>query len=225
MRRLLHKCGNYCLERGVIVGINYVVNAPSIFQLNKLENEYLFLVRFLFVKQFEACFESASLRVRCLCVVKLKVKVFVLILGYNDWVIHFQNGGESITRPQLGLGGDVDGGLSQGPVKDTAVKRPADMIWICDVPSIPQNITPNFNANCDPADVKTISGHSACPANRQNGRTDVLFCDGHVESPKRNDLRSPTDLFWRARWNNDNNPHTEYGNWQGRPAWINTLDQ
>jgi prepilin-type N-terminal cleavage/methylation domain-containing protein/prepilin-type processing-associated H-X9-DG protein len=146
-------------------------------------------------------------------------------LGYNDWGIHFQNGGESITRPQLGLGGDVDGNLSQGPIKDTSVKRPSEMIWICDVPSIPQNITPNFNANCDPADVKAVSGHSACPANRHNYRTDVLFCDGHVESPKRNDLRNPIDTFWRARWNNDNDPHTTNGNWQGRPAWVNTLDR
>jgi prepilin-type processing-associated H-X9-DG protein len=99
------------------------------------------------------------------------------------------------------------------------------MIWICDVPSIPQGVTPNFNANCEPADVKTVSGHSACPANRHNFRTDVLFCDGHVESPKRNDLRSPVNGFWRARWNNDNDPHNEAGNWQGSPSWVNTLDQ
>ena len=48
MRRLVYKGGNYCLERGVIVGINYVVNAPSVFQLNKLENDYL--LRFVFIK-------------------------------------------------------------------------------------------------------------------------------------------------------------------------------
>jgi prepilin-type N-terminal cleavage/methylation domain-containing protein/prepilin-type processing-associated H-X9-DG protein len=145
--------------------------------------------------------------------------------GYNDWGIHFQGGSESITRPQLGLGGDIDGGLSQGPIKDVTVKRPTEMIWICDVPSIPQTVTPNFNANCEPADVKTVSGHSACPANRHNYRTDVLFCDGHVESPKRNDLRNPGNGFWRARWNNDDDPHDEAGNWQGSPSWISTLDQ
>src|SRR6266478_273966 len=84
-------------------------------------------------------------------------------LGYNDWGIHFQSGAEAITRPQLGLGGDVDGGLSQGPVRDSMVKKPADMIWVCDVPSVPQDTSPWFNGNCDPADVKTVSGHSACP--------------------------------------------------------------
>ena len=146
-------------------------------------------------------------------------------LGYNDWGIHFQSGAEAVTKPQLGLGGDVDGGLTQGPIRDSKVLKPADMIWICDVPSVPQNVVPSFNANTEPADIKTVSGHSACPANRHNYRTDVLFCDGHVESPKRNDLRSPTNLYWRARWNNDNNPHTEAGNWQGNPPWINILDQ
>ena len=145
-------------------------------------------------------------------------------LGYNDWGIHYQNNAESITSPQLGLGGDVDGGLFQGPMKDSKVLRPAQMIMLCDVPSVPQNITPAFNGNCEPADVKTVNGHSACPANRHNFRTDVLFCDGHVESPKRNDLRNPNDDYWRACWNNDNDPHDSFGKWQGSPSWINTLD-
>lgn len=146
-------------------------------------------------------------------------------LGYNDWGIHFQNGAEAVTFPQLGLGGDVDGGLTQGPIKDSMVRRASEMIWICDVPSVPETISPNFNGNTEPADVKTISGHSACPANRHNYRTDVLFCDGHVESPKRNDLRDPNNAYWRARWNNDNDPHISYGFWQSSPPWINTLDQ
>ncbi|SPE50026.1 conserved exported hypothetical protein [Verrucomicrobia bacterium] len=146
-------------------------------------------------------------------------------IGYNDWGIHFQDGVEAITRPQLGLGGDIDGSLSQGPIRDSNVKRPSEMIWLCDVPSVPQNITPDFGANTEPADVQTGSGHSACPSNRHNYRCNVVFCDGHVETPRRNDVRSPINLYWRARWNNDNDPHTEAGNWQGNPPWINTLDQ
>lgn len=146
-------------------------------------------------------------------------------LGYNDWGIHFQNGAEAVTSPQLGLGGDVDGSLSQGPIKDSTVKKPVDMIWICDVPSVPQNVIPNFNANTEPADVRVTTGHSACPANRHSYHTDILFCDGHVESPLRNDVRDPNNVYWRARWDNDNDPHTSYGNWQSTPPWINILDQ
>ena len=146
-------------------------------------------------------------------------------LGYNAWGIHFQGGVTAVTKPQLGLGGDVDGQQSQGPLKDSMVKSPVNMIWICDVPSVAQSVTPDFNASANPADVNTATGHASCPSNRHNYRTDVLFCDGHVESPKRNDLRNPLDATWRARWNNDNDPHSAEGNWQGNPPWINTLDQ
>jgi prepilin-type N-terminal cleavage/methylation domain-containing protein/prepilin-type processing-associated H-X9-DG protein len=146
-------------------------------------------------------------------------------LGYNDWGIHFQNGEEAVTDPQLGLGGDIDGQLHQGPIKDSDIKSPANMIWMCDVPSVPITETPDFNANTEPADVQTATGHSACPSNRHNYHTVVLFCDGHVETPRRNDLRNPQNAFWRARWNNDFDPHFSYGYWQGNPPWINTLDQ
>jgi prepilin-type N-terminal cleavage/methylation domain-containing protein/prepilin-type processing-associated H-X9-DG protein len=146
-------------------------------------------------------------------------------LGYNDWGIHFQNDEEEVTDPQLGLGGDIDGQLHQGAIKDSDLKSPANMIWVCDVPSVPKSETPDFNANTEPADVQTATGHSACPSNRHDFHTVVLFCDGHVETPKRNDLRDPKNGQWRARWNNDYNPHFGYGYWQGNPPWINSLDQ
>ncbi len=37
--------------------------------------------------------------------------------GYNDWGIHFQGGSEQVTRPQLGLGGDVDDPVPKAPSK------------------------------------------------------------------------------------------------------------
>ena len=149
-------------------------------------------------------------------------------LGYNDWGIHCVKGNDQPTQnPQLGLGGDVDGTWYQGPVKDSMVRKPTEMIWICDVPSLPANsaVTPGFNANADPACTSSAIGHSACPSNRHDYRTDVLFCDGHVESPLRNDLRDTRNLYWRARWDNDNDPHTENNNYWQTPTWINTLDQ
>jgi prepilin-type N-terminal cleavage/methylation domain-containing protein/prepilin-type processing-associated H-X9-DG protein len=145
--------------------------------------------------------------------------------GYNDWGIHFQDGEEAITDPQLGLGGDIDGQLHQGPINENDVKSAANMIWICDVPSVPKSETPNFNGNTEPADTDTTTGHSACPSNRHDYHTDVMFCDGHVESPRRNDVRDPTSGYWRSRWNNDNNPHLQYGYWEKNPSWVNTLDQ
>lgn len=138
-------------------------------------------------------------------------------IAINDW-------GLSITaNPQLGLGGDVSGGLYHGPVKESMVKKPSNMIGFGDVPSIQNPALIAFNANLDPTDVSF--GHSECPANRHNYRTDLLFCDGHTESPRRNDVRNPGDRYWRARWNNDNEPHLELGNWPSKPGWENTLDK
>jgi prepilin-type N-terminal cleavage/methylation domain-containing protein/prepilin-type processing-associated H-X9-DG protein len=124
-------------------------------------------------------------------------------LGYNDW------GLKNTYTPCVGMGGDV----GTGAVKDTFVHKPSEMITIGDVRSdIPAgNI--NFNANLDPvvgdAPDNAMPWHGQCPCNRHNYRTDLLFADGHVESPKRNDIVDPTSMLWRPRWNNDYNPHTE----------------
>jgi prepilin-type N-terminal cleavage/methylation domain-containing protein/prepilin-type processing-associated H-X9-DG protein len=125
-------------------------------------------------------------------------------LGYNDW-------GLTITTPQLGLGGDVDGGLYQGPVRDTMVRVPSQMIAIGDVISDAPTGTVKFNANIHVA--ANNSPNPQFPCNRHNFRTDLLFADGHVESPRRSDTIDPNNMYWRACWNNDNNPHTEVANW------------
>ena len=140
-------------------------------------------------------------------------------IGMNDWGIHLDIG----RKPQLGLGGDISGSLSQGPVKDSMVKMPSEMIAFADVPSIKEPSFILFNANTQPADTKP--GHSECPSNRHNFRTDILFCDGHVESPRRNDVRDPKSVYWRSRWNNDHDPHMEMGAWISKPGWENELDQ
>ena len=66
------------------MGINNVVNAPSVFQLNKLENDYL--LRFLFVKQFEMCFEPTRLRRCSLRDAKIKPEMIVEVLRSENWV-------------------------------------------------------------------------------------------------------------------------------------------
>jgi len=120
-------------------------------------------------------------------------------LGYNDWGIDLGH------HPQLGLGGDVDRSLSQGPVRDTSVMRPTEMIMLADVKAqqSPQMIS--FDANLDPTD--NSAGHSQWPSNRHNYRVDILFADGHVDSARRPDMVDPKNTTWRRRWNNDNLAH------------------
>jgi prepilin-type N-terminal cleavage/methylation domain-containing protein len=138
-------------------------------------------------------------------------------MGYNDWGLSINN------HPQLGLGGDINGGFYQGPLKDASVISPAQMIMAADLPAIQNPSLISFNANLDPTD--DTPGHSQRPANRHSLRTDLASPDGHVEHPPRNDVINPApNNPWRSRWNNDNQPHNEY-TWPVNPIWMGQLDQ
>src|SRR5207253_374118 len=79
----------------------------------------------------------------------------------NDW-------GLSLTHKpqQLGLGGDINGGLYRGPVKDSMVVSPSQMIGFGDVPAQKDPALILFNANLDPTD--PMQGHTQWPSNRHN---------------------------------------------------------
>ena len=136
-------------------------------------------------------------------------------LGYNDW------GLKNTFDPTLGMGADV----GSTPVKSSRVRSPSNMIAVGDVRS--DAPTPDFNSNLDPVvgndPVNNNTGtHNQCPSNRHNFHVNLTFADGHVESPKRNDAINPNDVKWRARWNNDNDPHIEVANWPYLPPAAST---
>ena len=136
-------------------------------------------------------------------------------LGYNDW------GLKNTFDPTLGMGADVN----STPVKSSRIRSPSNMIAVGDVRS--DAPAPNFNANLDPVIgndpvSNSTATHNQCPSNRHNFRVDLVFADGHVESPKRNDVINPNDVSWRARWNNDNDPHMEVANWPYLPPATST---
>jgi prepilin-type N-terminal cleavage/methylation domain-containing protein/prepilin-type processing-associated H-X9-DG protein len=139
--------------------------------------------------------------------------------GINDWGLNIG------FTPQLGLGGDIDGGAYKGPVKEAQVINPSEMIAYGDVPCQENPALISYNANMDPTDDGFTQGpdHTQCPSNRHNYHTDLAFCDGHVETPVRNLVRDPTRDDWRSRWNNDNQPHHE-ATWVANPSWLGTLD-
>jgi prepilin-type N-terminal cleavage/methylation domain-containing protein len=136
--------------------------------------------------------------------------------GINDWGLNIGY------NPQLGLGGDIDGGAYKGPVKESQILKPSEMIAYGDVPAVENTVLISYNANMDVTD--TTPGHTQCPSNRHCYSTDLAFCDDHVEGVKRNFVRNPNDYRWRSRWNSDNQPHLEI-NWNPNPPWINSLDQ
>ncbi len=121
-------------------------------------------------------------------------------LGYNDW------GLLNTSSANIGLGGDVDGSFSYGKIKDSMILKPSDMIEVADVRGAENAALLNFSANLDPTDPNT--GFTEWPSNRHNYRTDILFCDGHVDSAKRHDVIDPNNSEWRRKWNRDNLAHT-----------------
>ncbi len=118
--------------------------------------------------------------------------------AYNDWGLNLAN------HPQLGLGGDIDGGWFQGPVSDAMVLRPSNMIMIGDARAYPNPaLVGVWPANLDPTQ------SDQWPSSRHNGRSDFMFCDGHAETVYRKMCVDPANLSWRHRWNNDDSPHME----------------
>jgi prepilin-type N-terminal cleavage/methylation domain-containing protein len=129
-------------------------------------------------------------------------------IGYNDWGLS-QN-------LNLGLGGDVNVGGSESParlIKETKVKSPVNMIMLAD--SKPDG---TFDGSIDPV----VNGGDnntgqQFPSNRHNHHTDLMFCDGHAETALRSLVVSPGNDYWRARWNNDNDPHDTDVSWTAIP--------
>jgi prepilin-type N-terminal cleavage/methylation domain-containing protein/prepilin-type processing-associated H-X9-DG protein len=119
--------------------------------------------------------------------------------GYNDW-------GTGAVTPnigqQLGLGGDVNP-PAQPEMKESRVRSPSNMIMLGD-----SKTDGSWDGNIDPKQ------SDQWPAKRHTGNCVLMFADGHAESARRQTVVDPTNIEWRRRWNNDNEPHMEF-NWTG----------
>ncbi len=116
-------------------------------------------------------------------------------MAYNDWGVSID------AKPQLGLGGDVDGTFFKGRVTDSTVVSSSRMIMVACSKALENN--PSWEANLDPTQ------SDQWPSNRHSARSNIIFADTHAERPKRKDVIDPANIVWRSRWNNDNKPHTE----------------
>ena len=118
--------------------------------------------------------------------------------GYNDWGL---GNPTSDLSQQLGLGGDINP-PGQPELPESRVKAPSDMIMLAD-----SKTDRSWDGNLDP------KSSGEWPAKRHNNRCNIMFSDGHAETALRKDVVNPNSATWRARWNNDNSPHTELGTW------------
>ena len=124
--------------------------------------------------------------------------------GYNNWGSWDTPWGGA---PQYGLGG-----YSAAPGQATShdyyelpasrVNVPADMIAIGD-----SSVNGYWDAFIDPECEKDPATEwPEYPSARHMGKTNLVFCDGHVESIIRDDIVGASDRAIR-RWNNDNTYH------------------
>ena len=114
-------------------------------------------------------------------------------IGYNDWGI----GTVQVGQPALGLGGDIQSASAE--VHEGMLVKPSDMIALGDTVA-----DRSWDASLD--------SHEAdqWPARRHGVKyTNLIFADGHSEAPLRRDVVDPNNNYWRARWNNDADPHRE----------------
>ena len=86
------------------------------------------------------------------------------------------------------------------PVSEAEVAVPSDMMAMAD----------SFNGGLvfehDPLSLLEVLGNAR---SRHQGRANVVFCDGHVESPKLSFVFEDTNGVALVRWNRDHQPHPE----------------
>ncbi len=84
------------------------------------------------------------------------------------------------------------------PVKDSEVVNPAEMMAIGEV------FRSRIGFTRDAANGLTLLAYQ-----RHQGKANVVFCDGHVESPTLHFLFADTSDIAMVRWNRDHQPHRE----------------
>ena len=118
--------------------------------------------------------------------------------GYNSFGMRPPSSGDA-----LGLGGHIlktGAGISPPPISDTEVVAPSGMMGIGEP----------FTGGMDffRQDLTHLEQRYKA-SSRHQGRVNVLFCDGHVESPTLKFLFEDTSDAALVRWNRDHQPHRD----------------
>jgi len=123
--------------------------------------------------------------------------------GYNTFgVAPVGYTGSASKTPQhipLGLEGFYNARLPLIPVKEPEVASPSDMMAVGD------SVVGGLDFMRQDLNYLKQRGASA----RHQGRLNVVFCDGHVESPTLQFLFEDTSDAALSRWNRDHQPHRD----------------
>ena len=137
------------------------------------------------------------------------VSVRVLGYGYNAYGLRRYRDADS-----LGLGGRLGNTpanyVASTPIRELEVVRPAEMMAIGDAfvggNEVIVDTTDRLQRTGGLSDVFGSTSRSQA---RHQGRANVWFADGHVESPSLKSLFDHTDDAALSRWNRDHKPHRE----------------
>jgi len=133
-----------------------------------------------------------------------------LSYGYNDFGLDAPTQANS-----LGLGGHriyINGTLRMPlspPVSESEVASPSDMMAIGDGFIGGNGVLREGWTLCRTYGVKDHLGSTKTSYARHQGKANVVFCDGHVESPALQFLFADTSDAALSRWNRDHQPHRE----------------
>ena len=121
-----------------------------------------------------------------------------LTYGYNSYGLDAGPGRSLGSPTSLGLGGHRSASTLAPPVSESEVISPSEMMAIGEV----FNSSPLFWRDTNMANSRKASS-------RHQGKANVVFCDGHVESPTLEFLFEDTSDAALVRWNRDHLPHRE----------------
>jgi prepilin-type N-terminal cleavage/methylation domain-containing protein/prepilin-type processing-associated H-X9-DG protein len=134
-------------------------------------------------------------------------------LGYNDYGYNAFGMSALTDQQSLGLGGHHVWTHSNWPtpaVSDSEVKYPSEMMAIGDGfwgdSKVIQDASPSLWRTYG---VEDLFGSTKRSYARHQGRANVSFGDGHIESPTLEFLFSDTSDTALVHWNRDHQPHRE----------------
>jgi prepilin-type processing-associated H-X9-DG protein len=147
------------------------------------------------------------------CPAAFKPESFGPSRGYSDYAYNAVGMSANTDTNSLGLGGQkiwISGSWPDPPVPAAEVVNPAEMMAMADSFRGGNGVIRDglfiFGRTHD---VKDFEDSTPRSQHRHQGKANVVFCDGHVESPTLNFLFEDTSDAALARWNRDHLPHRE----------------
>ena len=132
-------------------------------------------------------------------------------LGYSEYGYNGYGLSSIKDTNSLGLGGHrVDKGSFAPPVTESEIATPSEMMAIGDGFKggngfVQDGVTGLWRTY----DAQDRLGSTKRSLSRHQGKANVVFCDGHVESPTLKSLFEGANDAALVRWNRDHQPHRE----------------